>query len=313
MRVGLLIPTLNAGPRWADCLAALQRQSRQPDQILIIDSGSSDQTVPQALAAGLPVMTIAPCDFDHGGTRNLGVERLADCDVVVCLTQDAILADADALKHLLASFDDAAVALAFGRQLPHDDATPIAGHARQFNYPAQSRVVRLDDRVTLGLKAAFASNSFAAWRRSALAAVGGFPAHTLFGEDTQCAAHLLLRGWHIAYVANARAFHSHNYGWLEEFRRYVDIGALHALQPWLLESFGHPEGEGMRFVRSEYAALRASGWRWRIRGLMQSSAKLLGYRVGKLLPSLPPAIATRLSSQPRWWRKRATEKTSVPQ
>ena len=308
MRVGLLVPTLNAGPRWADCLAALRRQTRQPDEIVIIDSGSSDETVALAEAAGLPVVAIAPNTFDHGGTRNFGVSLLGSCEIVVCLTQDAVLATPESLANLLAPFADPKIALAYGRQLPHDDATPIAAHARQFNYPATSRTIGLEDRATLGLKAAFASNSFAAWRCSALADVGGFPAHALFGEDTLCAARLLLRDWRIAYVADAAACHSHNYGWHEEFKRYVDIGALHSLEPWLLENFGRPEGEGLRFVRSEFGALRSAGWRWRIRGMLQSSAKLLGYRIGRYLPALPLALATRLSGQPRWWRQRYAAK-----
>ena len=304
MRAGLLVPTLNAGARWADWLTALASQSRQPDAVIVIDSGSSDGTATQARAAGLPVVSIPPEQFDHGGTRNLGVASLTGCDIIVCLTQDAILADPHALAHLLSAFDDAKVAMAYGRQLPHADATPIAAHARHFNYPPQSRRVCFEDRATLGLKAAFASNSFAAWRGTALQAVGGFPANTLFGEDTQCAARLLMAGGQIAYVAEATVFHSHNYGWREEFRRYADIGALHALQPWLLAEFGRPEGEGLRFVRSEFRFLRDAGWRWRMAGMRQSAAKLLGYRIGKWLPRLPASLAARCSTQPRWWLRR---------
>ena len=38
-------------------------------------------------------------------------------------------------------------------------------------------------------------------------------------------------------------------------RRYFDIGVMLAREPWLLETFGKPEGEGARFVRSEPAYL----------------------------------------------------------
>ncbi|BBI49658.1 hypothetical protein HORIV_20790 [Vreelandella olivaria] len=64
---------------------------------------------------------------------------------------------------------------AFGRQLPHPDASPIAAHARYFNYPDESRVVATADIPRLGIKTAFLSNSFAAYRREALSARAGFP------------------------------------------------------------------------------------------------------------------------------------------
>lgn len=56
-------------------------------------------------------------------------------------------------------------------------------------------------------------------------------------------------------------YHSHRYTMIEEFRRYFDVGALHAREPWLIEELGKPEGEGMRFVASEvgYVRLRSPG------------------------------------------------------
>ncbi|MFE0678513.1 hypothetical protein ACFW26_34910, partial [Streptomyces sp. NPDC058867] len=44
--------------------------------------------------------------------------------------------------------------------------------------------------------------------------------------------------------------HSHSYSIGEEFRRYFDVGVMHARAPWLLDRFGKAEGEGKRFVQS---------------------------------------------------------------
>lgn len=304
MRLGLLVPTLNAGPAWRDWLAALAAQSRQPDRALVIDSASDDQTAALARAAGLEVETIARRDFDHGGTRQLGMERLADCDIVVCLTQDAILADADALANLLSAFADPKVGAAWGRQLPHADATPLAIHARAFNYPERSRTVGYDDRHRYGIKTAFCSNSFAAWRRAALGAVGGFPAALLLAEDMFACARLLKADWRVAYVADATVRHSHNFGWFAEFRRYFDTGATHASQSWLLQEFGGAGGEGLRFVRAEQRFLGQYGWRWRFAAVRQMAAKWLGYKLGRLAPRLPPSLCRRFSSQPAYWQRK---------
>jgi len=303
MRLGLLVPTLNAGPRWADWLAALARQSRQPERVLVIDSQSDDDTARLAQEAGHELLTIRRADFDHGATRQLGLTQLADCEVVVCLTQDALLAGPNALQALLATFADPLVAVAYGRQLPHQDADPTAAHVRTFNYPPQSRSYSLDDRRRYGLKAAFCSNSFAAWRREALLAQGGFPSRTLLAEDMQATARLLMAGWRSAYVAEAQVYHSHNYSLQAEFRRYFDTGALHAHEPWLLETFGGATGEGLRYITTEWRALRATGWYWPLRGLLGSAAKFSGYKFGRLYRYLPTGLCRRLSMHPAWWRE----------
>jgi rhamnosyltransferase len=59
----------------------------------------------------------------------------------------------------------------------------------------------------LGIKSIFISNSFAAYRRSALLAVGGFRKDVIFGEDTVTAARLLLSGYQVAYSAQACVYH----------------------------------------------------------------------------------------------------------
>lgn len=311
LRVGLLVPTCNAGPRWPDWLQALQTQTRPPDEVLVIDSASDDATPALARQAGLPVHAISRAEFDHGATRQLGVSRLATCDVVVCLTQDAVLASPQALQYLLAAFADSAVAAAWGRQLPHPEATPLAAHARLFNYPPVSRAVCWQDRAQLGLKAAFCSNSFAAWRVAPLLQAGGFPDDTLLAEDMLLAARLLLAGGKVAYVAESAVQHSHNYSLGQEFRRYFDTGALHALQPWLLQSFGAPGGEGLRFVLSEQRYVAAAGWCWRLRALAHTAAKWFGYQAGRRCQFLPGRWAARLSLHPAWWLRRSGGKVAA--
>lgn len=303
MRVGLIVPTLNAGALWPAWLAALRAQTRQPDAVLVIDSASNDGTVALAQAAGLPVEAIARASFDHGATRQWAMDKLDDCEVVVCLTQDAILAAPDALQQLLAAFSDPSVGMAWGRQLPHVDATPIAAHARHFNYPEQSRTVSLADKASLGLKTAFCSNSFAAWRSKALREAGGFPGQVLMCEDMLACAQLLLQGWRVSYVADSAVLHSHNYRASEDFRRYFDIGAVHAMAPWLRATFGQATGEGKRFMRSEMSYLGRYGIEWRCRALCRSALKLLGFQLGLRYARLPGALQRSFSLHRSWWNK----------
>ena len=111
----------------------------------------------------------------------------------------------------------------------------------------------------LGFKSIFFSDSFGAYRRSALMSVGGFSPDVIFGEDTLVVARMHRAGWKTVYVADAAVRHSHAYSIAEEFRRYFDIGVLHARENWLVEQFGSASGEGRRFVISELKYLLRHG------------------------------------------------------
>jgi rhamnosyltransferase len=280
----ILIPTLNASGFWKELWTSLQAQTLRPSEVLVLDSSSTDGTAELAKRDGCRVVTIPREEFRHGGTRQYAAKLVPCADVLVYLTQDSILADGSALSRLTAAFKDPSVGAAYGRQLPQTGANPMEAHARLFNYPPVSAIRSLEDSATMGFKAVFFSNSFGAYRRTALEQVGGFPEELNFGEDTVVAARLLQSGWRIAYVAEALAYHSHAYSCCEEFRRYYEIGQLHGSQPWLLRDFGKVSGEGRRFVMSEtqYLCRHAP---WLIpEAMLRTGLKYLGYKRGRQNP-----------------------------
>ena len=290
MSVGLVIPTLNPGPQWEAVLKKLDAQNYHLDRVLIIDSSSNDATVAIAKAHGCEVSVIARSDFNHGTTRQLAAEILSDVEIIIYMTQDALLADPDTIGRLVSAFSDPRVGCAYGRQLPHPNAKPIGAHARLFNYPGTSVVRSLNDAAQIGIKAAFISNSFAAYRRSTLMEVGGFPASAILSEDTYVAAKMLLADWKVAYCADAMVFHSHDYSPAQEFRRYFDIGKFHAREAWVRSELGNAEQEGIRFVFSElqYLVRRAP---WLIpSALLRSGLKYTGYRLGLMERYLPVGL-----------------------
>lgn len=302
-RVGLVIPTLNAGAYIDRVVPALLSQTLSPTQFLIIDSGSQDDTVAGYRAAGAEVKIIAPESFDHGATRQMAVDMLTDVEIVIFLTHDAIPAHPQAFAKLIAPFEDPNTGMTFGRQLPSPGAGPIGAHARLFNYPNQSHVRRIADATRYGIKTVFCSNSFAAYRRSALMEAGGFPKGTIIGEDTLVAAALLQKGWSVHYTADAKAYHSHDYGLAEEFRRYFDIGVLHGSRSDLLSTFGRADGEGLRFLISEMKYLRAHAVHLIPLALLHSLSKYGGYRLGRMAKYLPRMLNRRLSMNWRYWVK----------
>jgi len=302
MKCAFCLPTLNAAATAQAFLAALNGQSFADVERLLVDSSSTDGTPELFAAAGFRIHGIPRTEFNHGTTRQLAVELCPDADIIVFLTQDAILANPVSLQCLLAAFNDPYVGAAYGRQLPAQDASPIASHARLFNYPPVSRIVSRGDIPRLGVKAAFLSNSFAAYRREALQAVGGFPSNVIFGEDTCVAARMLQAGWKIAYCAEAQVRHSHNYTMWEEFRRYFDIGVFHSREKWFLDSLGGAEGEGRKFIVSEIKCLSGTAPWYIPVSCFRTLLKFAGYRLGFLEKYLSVSVKKRLSMNRAFWR-----------
>lgn len=302
-RVVLLVPTFNPGPCWSDFLAALQSQTLRPCHVVVLDSESTDGSPQAAQARGYTVQTVQRRHFNHGGTRQAGVDQHAQgADIAIFLTQDAILASPDALQQLLAAFDDPQVAATYGRQLPHANATPIAAHARHFNYPAQSHTYTLQDKAVKGIKTCFLSNSFAAYRLSALKQVGGFEPQLILGEDMHLAARLLLAGHAIRYQASAHVYHSHNYSLRQELARYFDTGVFHAQQKWLVQTFGNANRDGFNFLRSETKVILKSWPLGIFSVLLRTVIKYTGYRLGRIFSRLPMAINRNISMHKGYWR-----------
>ncbi len=308
--LALLLPTLNAAPHLDAFLPALERQNRRWNRFLVIDSGSRDGTVERLSAFGAEVVSIPQSEFNHGGTRRRGVEALKDHEIIVCLTQDAILAEEDSLDRLVAPFEDERVGMTYARQLPRPEARGIERHARLFNYPGMDQgheLRRLADRERLGIKTVFCSNSCAAYRRSALMEVGNFPEDAVFAEDQTVSGRMILRGWSMAYCADAPVIHSHDYTVSEDFKRSFDVGVFHARNPWLWEVFGTAEGEGLRYVRSELDYLRRHEPLSIPGAVVRTAAKYAGYRLGRLERRMSAALKARLSMAGYYWRRQMTE------
>lgn len=299
-RIACIIPTYNGKAELARLLDSLQNQTAEFDTY-IVDSSSKDGTLQLAQSRVRDVTVISSADFNHGGTRQLMVDAKPDYDYYVFLTQDAYLADPEAIKLIVEPFRDSKIGAVCGRQLPHLDATPLAEHARVFNYPDGVQVKSMSDVPRLGIKAAFISNSFAAYRREALKAVGGFPTHVIFAEDMYVVASMLMAGWKVAYAGNACCRHSHNYTILEEFKRYFDMGVFHAREGWIRQNFGGAGGEGLRYMKSELRFLGSKRIHLWPAAVLRNSFKLLGYKLGQNEARLPVGLKRKIGMYRRYW------------
>ena len=280
-KVAIVIPTCNAGREFVRLLAEIAQQSLPIAYKLVIDSSSTDGTVDAAREYGWQVRCIPRAEFSHGGTRQMAVELLPkNIEIVVFLTQDVRLPDRYSLEKLVGSFVDCRVAAAYGRQGPPEGASIYAAVDREFNYPAVSRIKSMADSRELGIKTAFLSDSFAAYRVQDLLKIGGFPKINIC-EDMYVAGRLLLAGKRIAYVAEATARHSHEPKLEDMWHRYREMGRFQRQNPWIKESFGSAGGEGMKLFRYQVGRIyKEKGIAGVLKLLAFDIVKFAAYKLG---------------------------------
>ena len=280
--VSVIIPTLNAEKNISKLIKSLVSQSLKPDEIIIVDSESDDNTVKIAKShSEVKVINIKRKDFNHGGTRNMALKHSVG-DIVVFMTQDAFPANNILLEKLIAPFDeDERIAVSTARQLPRENAKPAERLIREYNYPPESSIKSSKDISKFGIKTFCTSDVCSAYRRSIYKDLGGFENDLKTNEDMMFAAKAIHSGYAISYRADAEVIHSHNFTLKEQYKRNYLQGIEIERHKELLnvESLN---GEGFSMIRYVSAGLLKKG---KVLSFMRFGldciARLFGNRAGR--------------------------------
>lgn len=309
MQVDVVIPVYGPDEAFVTQLSRLARQTVQPERIIIMNtdsarweqSGVEGKLIQLGIAPLCELHHVRRTQFDHGGTRNLGVSFSA-APYFILMTQDALPINEHLIENLLRPLEGA-VQMSYARQIPYRGADPLERFSRHFNYPEQSRIKSISDLPKLGIKTYFASNVCAAYERSSFDRIGGFTERTIFNEDMIYAAALLRSGAKIAYASDALVRHSHHYTAVQQFHRNFDLAVSQAEHPEVFAGI-RSEGEGFRMVRETAVWLKRRGMTAYLPALfLQSSAKYLGYLLGKNHRRLPEGVVKRCSMNRAYWEK----------
>lgn len=111
----IVIRALNEAEHLPALFSGLLRQTTQPGQVILVDSGSTDDSVAIAEAHGADIVHIAPEDFSFGRSLNVGCAAATE-DILVFVSAHVYPIDEHWLANLVAPFEAEGLVLSYGRQ-----------------------------------------------------------------------------------------------------------------------------------------------------------------------------------------------------
>jgi rhamnosyltransferase len=306
--ISVVIPTKNGGSGFGRCLASVREQALdQVVEIVVVDSGSEDDTISTARAHGATVLEIEPSEFTHGRARNYGASRSSG-DVLVFISQDAIPAGTCWLERLTRPLrEQGDVAGVYGRQLAHPEARPPEAFFLEFLYGPRGRIQRVAGPRELTMDTTLFSNVNAALPRAVWERFR-FAEDIIMSEDQEWSRRVLLAGLALVYEPAACVRHSHDYTLGAAFRRFFDSGVSAERSYLAGEETARRvlRGSALRYAREEVAWLAREGRRrWIPYAAVYEGAKFAGLLLGANHRRLPRPVKRRCSALPSHWEQGA--------
>lgn len=222
IKATVVIPLFNGGDIFVNEVLPILKKQKAPwrYEILIIDSGSSDSALGIVKEDNsIKLVEINNKDFQHGRTRNYGVE-ISSGEYVAFLTQDAIPSDQYWLYNMVTVLEHYPNAAgAFGRHKAHDNATfftkyELEEHFKQFddlplNVSKKMDIERFENDVTWRQKLHYYSDNSSCLRKSIWQKN---PYREIkYGEDQVWASDIINKGYEKIYAISSVVKHSHDY------------------------------------------------------------------------------------------------------
>lgn len=291
MRLSVVIPVKDGARYLGEVLSAVAEHAPNAE-VLVVDSGSRDESVAIARRAGVRVHEIAPGEFGHGRTRNLGAE-LTSGDVIAFLTQDATPLPGWGTAIVSPFADDERVGVVLGPQHPRPGTSPPVARQLEWFF------------ANLPSGDPYLSNVNAAYRRTCWEEIRfrdvAYAEDQAFGED------LRPTGWRKVLAPDAAVLHSHDYGLRDTWRRAFDEArGLRETRGWVetispratLGGIRRQAGRDQRWMAEQgWSSPRRAAWL--PRSLAHHGGRKLYAWLGSRADRLPAGVRARLSLERR--------------
>jgi len=207
MNCSLVIRAYNEARHLPRLLEGIKQQTLKDVEIILVDSGSTDETVTIAESFGAKIVHISPKEFTFGRSLNRGIDA-ATRELIVIASAHVYPVYPDWLERLLEPFADSSIGLTYGKQRgQRSDALTGAETSKFSEHEIFARW--FPDVSDPHQSHPFCNNANAAIRRS-LWEIHPYD-ETLTGlEDLAWAKWMQAQGHGLAYVAEAEIIHIHN-------------------------------------------------------------------------------------------------------
>ena len=213
-KISVIIPTKNAGDDFNQSIKMFTNQDGIEEvEIIIVDSGSTDNTLEIAKAHGAKVIQILPEEFSHSYARNLGAES-ATGDYLLFSVQDALPPTKTWLYELFTVINENDVSVVSCAEMPrinsdlfyrviswnHYNFLGVNKQDKIFQMPKDSNYQTLrqngqiSDIACLIPKKLFSEYKY----------------RFNYAEDLDLGIRLIKDGHKIAFLSSTRIIHSHN-------------------------------------------------------------------------------------------------------
>jgi len=207
--VSLIVRCFNEEAHIGRLLTGAVSQTRPPDEIVVVDSGSTDETLSIAETFGATIVHVSPELFSFGHALNVGIAA-SRSEIAVIASAHVYPVFDSWIAELVSPFDSEQVALTYGRQ-----ETPPGGRFSEQRLLEQW----FPTHSTRRQRHPFCNNANAAIRR-AIWEQRPYDEQLTGLEDLDWAKSALDDGWSIAYVAEAPVVHVHDEVFTQVFNRY---------------------------------------------------------------------------------------------
>ena len=209
LTTSIVVRALNEAEHLPRLIEGLKHQTIQPDEVILVDSGSTEDTVALAEAAGWRITHIAKKDFSFGRSLNLGCD-FAKGDILIMLSAHVYPVYDTYLEHMIQPFERSETGITYGRQVG-DERTKFS----------ESRVMLkwFPEESIFDQGHPFSNNANAAVRKK-LWETYKYDEELTGLEDLEFARRAQADGHRIAYVAEAPVVHVHEETWATVRNRY---------------------------------------------------------------------------------------------
>ena len=289
VQTSIIILTKNAGREFEKTLKMVFNQKHDDFEVLIIDSGSTDNTLDIAREFETKIYEIKPEEFHHSKTRNLGAE-LSIGDYLVYLSQDATPVNDEWLKNLIAPLKNEESDIVYGKQVAYGNAKPMDKFFYDYFYPTEKIVLtkrNINNPKTFYLENIFLSYVTAAIKRECWSEIR-FNENIFHSEDKNFSLRALKNGYKIVYEPKVLVYHSHEYSIVSLFRRRFNDGVgfsmitLSSNNNKLIENRDDFIIRGLRYWWKETHFLIKNGYiKWIPYAILYDIIYLVAFELGK--------------------------------